>query len=252
MPRSVVKTTIGNPFTVLLTVNSTNIYAMEQIQANLAVHGAAFFAMEQTNGRGQWGKHWEAKNGENILMSVVINPSGLLLSQQFHLQVVVSLACYDFLATYLPEELRIKWPNDIYWRDRKAGGILIENSIAGNKWIWAIAGIGININQTDFPELEQKAVSLKQITGKTYDPVHLAKDLCRCLSIRYQELLNGGIDPLLKTYQERLYKKGEQVRLKKDNVVGEYTIDAVTEKGELVATAGIEFRFTHGSVTWII
>ena len=141
MPRKAVKTTIGNPFTELSTVDSTNIYAMEQIQANLAVHGAAFFAREQTAGKGQRGKHWEAVPGENILLSVVLNTQFLVITQQFHLSVMVALACYDFLELYITDELSIKWPNDLYWRDRKTAGILIETSLSGNKWPWAVAGI---------------------------------------------------------------------------------------------------------------
>lgn len=251
MPRTAVKSTIGNPFTELSTINSTNIYAMEQLQANLAAHGSAYFAMEQTDGRGQRGRQWQSTAGENILLSVVLDSSFLVISQQFHLSVVVALACYDFLQPYIPEDLFIKWPNDLYWRDRKTGGILIETSLSGNKWPWSVAGIGININQTVFPDLELKAVSLKQITGKEQDPVMLAKELCACMEKRYQQLKKKGFTPLLNAYREKLYKKGFMVKLKKDNVVAAYKIKSVTRNGELVAEAGIDHVFAHGTVEWI-
>ncbi|HJV20640.1 MAG TPA: biotin--[acetyl-CoA-carboxylase] ligase [Sediminibacterium sp.] len=251
MSRSGVKTTIGSPFTQLSVVDSTNIYAMKQLQANLAAHGSAFFALEQTAGKGQRGRKWQANPGENILLSVVLDSSFLAVSQQFHLSMVVALATYDFLHRYIPDELSIKWPNDIYWRDRKTGGILLETSLSGNKWLWTVAGIGININQTSFPDLSKKAVSLKQITGINHDPVLLAKELCCCIDQRYRELKKKGSIPLLNAYRERLHKRGEWVRLKKNNAVGKYLIQSVSEQGELVVEAGMEYVFTHGSIEWI-
>ncbi|MBL7760122.1 MAG: biotin--[acetyl-CoA-carboxylase] ligase [Sediminibacterium sp.] len=251
MPRSAVKTTIGSQFTQLSVVDSTNIYAMKLLQANLAGHGSAFLAREQTAGKGQRGRKWQANPGENILMSVVLDSSFLVISQQFHLSLVVALATFDFLERYIPEGLSIKWPNDIYWNDRKTGGILLETSLSGNKWQWTVAGIGVNINQVDFPDLNKKAVSLKQITGKTYDPALLAKELCGCIDQRYKQLKKQGFLPLLDAYRERLYKKGALVRLKKDNIVSKYLIQSVSEQGELIAEAGMEYVFTHGSVEWI-
>ncbi len=251
MPRTAVKTTIGNPFTELSSVNSTNIYAMEQIQANLAVPGQAYFALEQTAGKGQRGREWLTAPGENILLSVIVAPDFLGIHQQFHLSAMVAVACYDFLQPYISEELSIKWPNDIYWRDRKTGGILIESSILGDKWQWAVVGIGININQTAFPGLAQKAVSLKEITGKEYNPVELARELCQCLSKRYLELQNDGFSAILETFRRNLHKKGQLVKLRKEHAVGNYLVKTVSEKGELVVEAGIEQVFSNGQVEWL-
>lgn len=251
MSRNSVKSTIGNPFSELSVVDSTNIYAMEQVQANLAVHGAAFFANEQTAGKGQRGKQWEASKGENILLSVVLNTQFLMLTQQFHLTVMVALACFDFLAQYIPDELSIKWPNDLYWRDRKTAGILIETSVLGDKWPWAVVGIGINVNQTRFSSLANKAVSIKQITGKSEDPIKLAKELCHFLELRYQQLKANGFAQLLSLYRQHLYKKNSTVRLKRNNIVGDYTIQSVAENGDLIVNAGIELQFAHGTVEWV-
>lgn len=252
MSRLAVKTGIGLPFTHLTSINSTNIYAMEQLQANLAEHGAAFFADEQTQGKGQMGKIWHSSPGENILLSVIINTQTLSLSKPFPLSAAIALACIDLLSPYIPEGLTIKWPNDIYWGDRKTGGILIENCISGNNWNWSIAGMGININQTKFPIIHQKAVSLKQITGKTYQPLELAKNLCGYLTNRLRQLKIDGVHAILTDYGNILYKKGKMVKLKKENIVGIYSIDGVSESGELITHAGIEQRFTHGSVEWMV
>ncbi len=251
MPPLAVKSTIGIPFTELSTINSTNIYAMDKLQANLAAHGAAFFAWEQTEGKGQMGKQWLTKKGENCLLSVILDTSFLMISQQFQVSVAIALACYDCLLPYITEDLSIKWPNDIYWCDRKTGGILIENNLSGVKWLWSIAGVGLNINQTEFPEMLHKAVSLKQITGKDHDPLKIAKEFCVCLNIRYESLKNGDFADLLNDFNNILYKRGESVTIKKNNVLSNYLIKGVTENGELVAKAGIEHHFLHGSIEWI-
>ena len=147
--------------------------------------------------------------------------------------------------------LCIKWPNDIYWRDRKAGGILIENVIKGNEWKYAVAGIGLNINQTDFGELNNRAVSLKQITGKSYDPLHLAKELCTCINEVCLNLFNDN-KAIVSQYRNLLYKKNERVRLKKDNRVFEAIIKDVTLDGRLVVTTSVEEEFSVGEVEWVL
>lgn len=250
---SAVKTVIGTPFTHLNRVNSTNIYAMEQLQAKLAEHGAAFFADLQTAGKGQMGKKWESEPHQNLLLSVVLNVSTLHIGHQFALSAAIALSCWDFLSLYIPSELTIKWPNDIYWGDRKAGGILIENQISGGIWTYAIAGIGININQTYFEGVKQKAVSLKQITGKTYQPVDLAKTLCNHINKRFNQLLEPeGAPNLIAEYNAVLYKREQMVKLKTGNITANYLINAVNKNGELLATAGIQHQFTHGNVEWLI
>src|SRR5688572_2022740 len=168
---------IGQPFTILSSVDSTNNYAMARVQAGLAQHGAAWFAHEQTAGKGQRNKHWLTNPSENILLSVVLQPFTLTASEQFLLSASVALACCDFYKNYAGEETSIKWPNDLYWRDRKAGGILIENNFRGSEWVFAIAGIGININQTSFDPALPNPVSLKQITGKNFNVIQLAREL---------------------------------------------------------------------------
>jgi BirA family biotin operon repressor/biotin-[acetyl-CoA-carboxylase] ligase len=250
---SAVKTVIGTPFTHLNRVNSTNIYAMEQLQAKLAEHGAVFFADLQTAGKGQMGKKWESESHQNLLLSVILNVSSLHIGHQFALSAAIALSCWDFLSLYIPSELTIKWPNDIYWGDRKAGGILIENQISGGIWTFAIAGIGININQIHFERVKQKAVSLKQITGKTYQPVELAKSLCIHLNKRYHQLLEpDGPQKIIAQYNAVLYKREQLVKLKIGNITAKYLIDAVNKNGDLLATAGIQHQFIHGNVEWII
>jgi BirA family biotin operon repressor/biotin-[acetyl-CoA-carboxylase] ligase len=243
---------IGNNFVELQTVDSTNNYTVKKVHAGLAFHGNVFFAHEQFAGKGQFGKRWNAAPNENIIMSVVLEPDFLTISQQFFLSVCVAGACIDFISEYIPNGFFIKWPNDLYWRDRKIGGILIENILQGDEWKFAIVGIGININQTEFPEFLPNPVSLKQITGKTFSAVDLAKELCNKIEEKYQQLKSAGFDNLLKEYNRYLFRNNEKVRLKKENIVFETTIIEATKDGQLHTKDAIDRYFNFGEVEWII
>lgn len=243
---------IGTPFYELTEVDSTNNYAMRQVQAQMAVHGATWFAHYQKSGKGQRGKAWDASHGENIMMSSVLDPGFLSIDNQFLLNITVALACFDFFVTYSDDATKIKWPNDIYWKDRKAGGILIENVLQGKEWKNSIAGIGININQTLFPDFLPNPVSLKQITGKTFDVIRLAKDLCKCLNVRWKQLRDQKHGELLSEYLKHLYKIGEKVTFRMNNKELNAVITGVNERGELLVDSEEFPRLIHGSVDWVI
>jgi BirA family biotin operon repressor/biotin-[acetyl-CoA-carboxylase] ligase len=262
LPQPPTDNTIGIPFLELQSVDSTNNYARRLLHEGLAYHGLAVFTHEQVRGKGQRGKTWITEKDANIILSVVINPRPLLITEQFQLTVCTAVAIRDFFSRYAGDDTKIKWPNDLYWQDRKAGGILIENVIGtgsteNDRWQWAIIGTGININQTHFsPELKNP-VSLRQITGKSFDPVALAKELCILLDEKFKQLLNGGFEKIFSEYLSVLYKKNETVKLKKDNRVFEATIIGVSPNGKLIVehlieevpiTIGIDF----GEVEWMI
>jgi BirA family biotin operon repressor/biotin-[acetyl-CoA-carboxylase] ligase len=241
---------IGNPFIELPTVESTNNYAMAQARKGNARHGAAFFAHHQTAGKGQRGKSWTADPGENIIMSIVLQPIELKPSDSFHLSAAVATACYDFFKNSAGPETSVKWPNDIYWRDRKAGGILIENVIQKGFWTFSIVGIGMNINQTAFDANLPNPVSLKQITGKSYDPVVQAKELCGLMQVKYQELISAR-HTSIDRYNEALYKRNELVRLKRGNIVFETRLKGVSAYGTLITFDQMEHEFGFGEIEWI-
>ena len=251
---------------------------MGLIHAGMAQHGKAIFALEQPEGKGQWGKKWSSEPGSNILLSVIIKPGRLKLADQPYFSAAISLAVYDFFTKYAGDETRIKWPNDLYWRDRKAGGILIESILKSSEsgvgsrqsvdnnpqttiansesvsgiWEWAVVGIGININQTIFPGELINPVSLKQITGKTFDPLELAKELCVSISEQFDLLDNGEMGSIFKRYNQHLYKLNEQVKLNKDKRVFEVMIKGVSSSGKLMTTHAIDEEFDFGEVEWVI
>jgi len=150
---------IGQPFIELLTVESTNNYAMGLARAAMAQHGAVVFTHEQTKGKGQRSKGWVSKKGQNLAFSAVVEPNLLRALPPFTLSMAAAVAAHQLVAKYINEDLTIKWPNDIYWRDRKAAGILIENIWQASEWKFAVIGIGLNVNQTEFGELGDRAVS---------------------------------------------------------------------------------------------
>ena len=194
-------TPIGLPFTELTEVDSTNIYAMNQVKTNLAGHGAAYLAQKQWAGKGQMGKVWEAQTGQNILLSVVLDPKKLVfdgLELEPHVvSMLVAVGCFNFFVAYAGDESSIKWPNDIYWRDRKAGGILIENSLRGTEWTWAVIGIGFNINQTSFSPDAPNPVSLRQITGRQWEIARLQTELSKALTKSIQDWIQVGEEATL-------------------------------------------------------
>jgi BirA family biotin operon repressor/biotin-[acetyl-CoA-carboxylase] ligase len=237
-------------FSILDTVDSTNNYAMAKLHAGLAKHGMAWFALEQTAGKGQRGREWLSQPGENIALSVVIAPAGLFASQPFVFNMTVANACFNFLATCFKEELTIKWPNDLYVSDRKAGGILIENIYQGAVWKWAVVGVGINVNQLSFDPALKNPVSIRQVTGKTYDTTALARTLHQIILDEVNS--PGTAEEILHRYNERLYKRNQQVKLKKQNIVFETTIREVNKFGQLLTKDSIDRQFEFGEVEWIL
>jgi BirA family biotin operon repressor/biotin-[acetyl-CoA-carboxylase] ligase len=241
----------GEPFNILPTTDSTNNHAMNEARMGQTSDGTAYFALDQYQGKGQRAKTWNSKPGENIILSVVKDCSGLQLNNQFQLSVAVALAGFDFFSAYAGDETRIKWPNDLYWRDRKAGGILIENMVKADRWDKAIIGMGININQTAFDEMEGKPVSLKQITGKAFDPIILAKELCQHLENRFSILKNKPFAQLLSAYNKQLFKKDEVVTFKRNNILFQAKVNGVDKDGHLLIMHGVEERIPFGEITWL-
>ncbi|MES1223129.1 MAG: biotin--[acetyl-CoA-carboxylase] ligase, partial [Bacteroidota bacterium] len=200
--------------------------------------------------KGQRGKAWITAPGENIMMSAVLAIKNLSLHDQFPLSAGISLGCFDLLNTYLPGKIFIKWPNDLYIGDRKAGGILIENIISGEDWKYAIAGTGININQVKFDEHLPNPTSLKTETGKHFDAVALAKQLCILIEKRFNDLCNENSDRIVEEYNNHLYKKNTAARLKKGNIIFETIIQGVSKTGRLMTKDVMERNFDFGEIEW--
>jgi BirA family biotin operon repressor/biotin-[acetyl-CoA-carboxylase] ligase len=233
---------------VLDSVDSTNNYAMALIQQGERDTIKPVFAMEQTQGKGRRGKHWKSNKGANIVMSIPIEMQWLPLSQQFQLSAAIALSCHDLFLKYRVSNVFIKWPNDIFINDSKAGGILFENVIKGTLWQWSVIGIGLNINQEKFEDFNLKATSLKLATGETYDVLKLAEELVSSVLKRVNELKSGKFEKMLEEYNQHLFARNKIIKLKKGNIVFETKIAGVSSSGQLITSDAFERKFDFDEV----
>ena len=221
---------------------STNTEAQLLLGQNRASDGCTVITGYQTAGRGQRGNQWQVAPDENLTLSVVWFPTFLAASQQFSLSQAVALAVHDWASTLLgPDpQLRLKWPNDLYFGNRKFGGILIENSLSGSKIQSSIVGIGLNINQQQFPI--PTATSLGQLTGRHYELPVLASRLLECLERRYLQLRTGAVGSLRHDYLKALYRYRETHFFEVEGQRVQGQIVGVEEDGRLTMAIGTQTR----------
>lgn len=186
--------------------NSTNNYLKELLQTQNVDEGTVVWADFQSAGKGQRGNGWESEAGKNILFSIVLFPGFIKAGEQFILSQIVSLAVANCLQEYI-EGISIKWPNDIYWNEKKICGILLENTILEDNIGHSVAGIGININQENFRSDAPNPVSLKQITNRDYNLEEILKTVVDNISMYYQQIKIGKTYSLIKQYKESLFRK---------------------------------------------
>jgi len=198
---------VGQQLVFLPKCASTNTVAQELLNKNEATEGCVILTENQTAGRGQRGNSWEATAGQNLTFSVIFKPVFLAAADQFYLNMAVSLGVSDFLKRYLPSGVLLKWPNDLYFRENKLGGILIENSISGTNIQSSVVGIGLNINQAVFDNAA--ATSFKLITSQTYSLARLIESLLQSLEKRYLELQKNSRAEMQQEYWNQLLGFGE-------------------------------------------
>lgn len=185
--------------------DSTNTWLKKRLlQGEPTEDGFTVYTDFQTAGRGQQGNGWESEAGANLLFSSVFFLPDLPVQHQFRLSQMVSLAIVESLQDKV-SDLSIKWPNDIYWKDKKLAGILIENTISSGLLTQSIVGVGLNVNQTLFQSPAPNPVSLRQITGQVWDRVQLLQTIQASFA-RLRPLLQQP-DRLKALYAQHLYRK---------------------------------------------
>lgn len=200
---------IGNNVLEFDEVESTNLTANELIGSKTAHDGTVILSAYQKHGKGQEGNYWESEAGQNLLMSVVLCPTFLKPEKQSILNKIISLAVAAFVKKILPSEnVKIKWPNDIYVDDKKIAGILINNIIKGNTIEYSIIGIGVNINQKLFLSDAPNPISIAQLSNKNHDIKQVFLILIDTLNHWYELLRNGLIASIDKKYIASLYRYG--------------------------------------------
>ena len=162
----------------------------------------------QTAGRGQAGNSWESEKGKNLLFSTLLRYAHVHAADQWRLSMLVAVAVREAIALHLSplasrlSPITIKWPNDIYYQDKKLVGILIENTLSGGQIAYTIAGVGLNVNQTKWLSNAPNPVSMKQITGEEYD----VEDLLKTFLDSLQRWETASTEQLKEEYIRHLYR----------------------------------------------
>jgi BirA family biotin operon repressor/biotin-[acetyl-CoA-carboxylase] ligase len=249
---------IGQKVQYLPSCQSTNDEASAMIAQGgaadtLPAEGTLVVTDYQTAGRGQRGTVWEARPGQNLMVSLLLRPSFLTASEQFWLNMAVSLGIYDTLSPLLNDALRIKWPNDLYVYDKKLGGILIENSIQGYRIAWSVVGMGLNINQTEFPLATATSLQQAEPLPDGYHLPGLLSSLCESLERRYLQVQDGARDTLKTAYLETLFRYQETHTFSRDGEQFQGTIVGIDEAGRLaIDEAGTVRYYAFKEVQFVL
>ncbi|MFY9153664.1 MAG: biotin--[acetyl-CoA-carboxylase] ligase [Prolixibacteraceae bacterium] len=224
---------IGNQIVRIQVVDSTNNYANQQIRDIEYSEGTVFLAYEQTAGKGQLKNFWESEPGKNLTFSIVVYPSFLEIRHQFMISKIVTLGIYKALSKYI-DELKIKWPNDIYAGNKKLGGILIENSIMLGRIKSSVIGIGLNVNQTIFRSSAPNPVSMQILTNQHFDTEAVLAEILAGIDFYYALLKEEAAEVIDREFISKLYRLNEKHSFKSEDEVFEGKIIGVNEIGQLL------------------
>jgi BirA family biotin operon repressor/biotin-[acetyl-CoA-carboxylase] ligase len=223
----------GNQIIYLKECQSTNDVLADLAKQSPVFEGSIVITDQQLAGRGQRGNVWEANPGDNLTLSLLYKPFFVQVQFPFALNIAVSLGIFDVLNEYLPQKVKIKWPNDMIVSvngiDKKICGMLIENTIKKNAFENAIIGIGLNVNQAEFTEA--KATSLALALGFSLDKNEVLNKLCSAIEGRYLALKRG--EDLSNVYIQNLYRYQQKALYRVDEDVFEGTILEVDSNGRL-------------------
>jgi len=213
---------------------STNLLLQQMAEERPALpSGYIVRALFQTAGRGQKGNAWESEYGKNLIFSVLLRPFNLPAKRQFSISEATSLALKQTLDTYI-SDVSVKWPNDVYYKDGKIAGVLIENYLKGNDISYSIIGIGLNVNQICFSSDAPNPVSLKQITGQDYAPEQILEQFSIHFNARCELLAQGSYAQIHANYLLELYRKQGFYRYKDSTASFEAEIAGVEPDGHLL------------------
>ena len=251
---------IGKKIVYLPTCHSTNDIAAELVRKENLSEGTVVITDAQTAGRGQRGARWVTSQGHNFTFSLVLRPTFLVASEQFMLSQAMALGVRRFVSKFT-EDVCIKWPNDLYVRDLKIGGILIESAWQGTRMTHAVVGIGLNINQTNFesePALKDdgtslRATSLRLETGQMFELAAQLPSLLQSIEHAYLHLRAGQYEQIRNDYRSVLLGYGKRRLFRKNGQVLEGVVTGVTNTGRLCIqqTDGVVVEYDIKEVEWL-
>lgn len=212
---------IGHELVFLPETDSTNHQMQMLLKSGDVAEGLVIQAGQQIAGRGQMGKRWVSEPNQNILMSFVLYPNFLLPEQQFYISIAMSLGVHDFLSGII-ENCYIKWPNDLMVGKKKIAGILIQNTLSGEKISSTVVGIGLNVNQLQFDGNLSHATSLRLEAGILFSLDECVEKLNARLNDRYVQLKSMDWTQMKEEYYARMMGM---------NQVSYYMVNGQTIKG---------------------
>lgn len=229
--------------------HSTNDIASELAKKDNLPEGSVIITDQQTSGRGQRGNQWHTEARQNLTFSTIFKPEFLPITFNFYLNIFVSLAIRDYLGTILGNDVKIKWPNDIYYQNSKICGILIENFLKGPHISQTIVGIGINVNQDSFSI--SNATSLYQITHQIFNLENSLAQLLEYMELRYLQLKNKQYNRLREEYYVHMYWINEVHTFKSDHEF-KGVIRGIEDTGRLrIESEGSQLAFDLKEVSFI-
>ena len=225
---------VGKELHSFSSLSSTNTYTTELLSKSNPPEGTVILTYNQTAGRGQIGSKWESAPDKNVSMSVILHPKFLAAREQFNLNATVSLAIFDVVSQYV-DNVKVKWPNDIYIGKKKVAGILIQNTLTGKNIQSAVVGIGLNVNQTAFTSDAPNPTSLKMETGEEIDLDTMVQEIATALEKRYLQLKSGKAKDIRRAYIMHLYRFGKPFTFQRqDETYFTGIITGISNLGKLV------------------
>jgi BirA family transcriptional regulator, biotin operon repressor / biotin---[acetyl-CoA-carboxylase] ligase len=227
-------------------VDSTNLFAMNLLAKTNPPEGTCVHTAYQSAGRGQIGRFWYSSEGENLLISYILYPKPIKAIEQFILNIISGLAVRDVVRMYC-DNVKIKWPNDIYVDDKKIAGILVQNVLRGPDIKATVMGIGLNVNEQHFPSVIPNPVSIGQITSKSHDLTEIRQLLSSKLEFYYMKMKYGHHEWLKENYINTMYRINETANFKTDGeTIISGKIRGINEQGKLLIQAENEDVLAFG------
>ena len=218
-------------------IGSTNTYLRELKGGDPEYDYEVAVADFQTAGRGQKGNTWESEAGKNLLFSILAHPRNIKVQEQFYISEAIALAVSDSVIAALGAEysdgVSVKWSNDVYWKDFKMAGILIENTLQGDRILDTVAGVGLDVNQEVFLSDAPNPISLKNIAGREFDRDAILSDIVQRF-IGYMELPADKRPKVDRLYRERLYRREGYHKFRDENGIFEARIEGIRPDGCLM------------------
>lgn len=225
---------VGQNILTYKEITSTNDL-MKELVANSTplAEGTVIMAESQTAGKGQQQNGWHSEAGKNLTFSLLLFPDFLTADHTFSLLSAISLGTIKALQNILGDQTRIKWPNDIYYGQKKLGGILIENLLAKRSIKQSVVGIGININQETFPDHLPNPISMQQILNKNSVIKEVLSQICTSIEFYYLKLKAGNFDEIKQEYLQNLYGLGQELPFQTKKEIFAGRISTVNHLGKL-------------------